>query len=469
MPQNKLEINRIQGSEDSFPQLAEATIDGPITHRNCKILQANSAFARLFGYELSEIIGADIAQFIAEQSQELMMKNLASVNAAPCKVECLREDGATFEAEIYGRSTNHKEHQIQVIAVSDITGRSQSSNDLDTAQKLSYGIINAMQDGVTLHDSDGTLIYCNPAFCQMTGFSREEIVGLKPPRPYWPPEEYQEIRQAFETDLRGEAAGHELTLMRKNGERFPVISSPCWLKYGNTVAYFAIIKDISELKQLRENKQFYISETIRAQEAERKHIARDLHDDTLQSLATLCLNIEAVGRNNGRSSGEVTEQLEQLRNSIQGIMQGVRRFCHELRPDVLDRLGLVAGIELLAGELNKQMGINTCVEITGEQRRLLAETKLVLFRIAQEALHNIARHSQATEVLVRLDFRPCEVELTITDNGKGFKVPKLISHMASEGKLGLINMQERARLLGAYFSITSQKCKGTKVSVTKGQ
>ena len=103
------------------------------------------------------------------------MNNLTSTDGESYAVECLRSDGDTFKAKIYCRSLNHKERHMQIIPVSDTTGRSQIDSGLDKAQRLSYNMINAMQDGVTIFNPDDVLAYCNPAFCRMTGFSMEAI------------------------------------------------------------------------------------------------------------------------------------------------------------------------------------------------------------------------------------------------------------------------------------------------------
>ncbi|MFC1992178.1 PAS domain S-box protein, partial [Chloroflexota bacterium] len=346
----------------------------------------------------------------------------------------------------------------------DIPKRNGISELTSIGRERSYTIINAMLDGVGWFDANGVLIDCNPALCQMTGFSREELIGCGEPRPYWPLEEYQNIHNVLQRSMQGEVGDYELTFMRKNGERFPAISSVCWLKHGDTVSCFAVVKDITELKRLRESMQFYISQTTRAREEERKRIARDLHDETLQSLASLCLEIEAIISGKELSQIDIQKLIE-LQDRVRSIMQGVRHFCHELRPDILDRLGLVSAIELLTNELNNKMKINVDIEVSGEEQRLSGEEELVLFRIAQEALNNVWRHSQATEVLIRLKFSSSEVELIITDNGSGFKLPKVVSYLANEGKLGLIDMQERARLIRARFSVTSKIGTGTKVAI----
>jgi PAS domain S-box-containing protein len=136
----------------------------------------------------------------------------------------------------------------------DITERKRAEEVLRESKEFAENLINSMQDGFAVLDSDGVHIGVNAAFCQMTGFSREELIGVGLPHPYWPPEAYEEIEKSFQKTLRGEFNDLELTFKRKNGERFPVIVSPSWVKdkQGNVISYFATVKDITERKRVEE-------------------------------------------------------------------------------------------------------------------------------------------------------------------------------------------------------------------------
>ncbi len=136
-----------------------------------------------------------------------------------------------------------------------------------------------------------------------------------------------------------------------------------------------------------------------------------------------------------------------------------------MRPGGLDQVGLIPALELLTDELNKEGKVNAHIEVIGPEQRLSPEAELVLFRIAQEALRNVRRHSQATEAVVRVEFALKKVKLDVTDNGSGFELPEVLGDFAGRGKLGLIGMHERARLLGGSFSVKSQPGRGTTVAV----
>jgi PAS domain S-box-containing protein len=144
-----------------------------------------------------------------------------------------------------------------VIISEDITERKRVEEALRESKEFAENLIASMLDGISVLDSDGVHIDVNATLCQMTGFSREELIGVGLPHPYWPPEAYEEIETAFQKTLRGDFSDVELAFMRKNGERFPVIVSPSWIKdkQGNVISYFATVKDITERKRAEEEKR----------------------------------------------------------------------------------------------------------------------------------------------------------------------------------------------------------------------
>jgi two-component system sensor histidine kinase DegS len=152
--------------------------------------------------------------------------------------------------------------------------------------------------------------------------------------------------------------------------------------------------------------------------------------------------------------------LDSLQELIRNTQRGVRLFAQGLRPPTLEHLGLVAAIRGLTNDLGSAE-----LTVTGETRRLLPEEELVLFRIAQEAISNIRRHAQASQVIVRLAFDVDRMQMSIQDDGCGFKAPGRMDDLVSTGKLGLIGMDERARTLGGTLSIRSDPGQGTLVSV----
>jgi two-component system sensor histidine kinase DegS len=220
-----------------------------------------------------------------------------------------------------------------------------------------------------------------------------------------------------------------------------------------------------ENARLYENMRFYARQITRAQEDERKRIARELHDDTIQALVALSRRLDALSTLSEQLPQPAMRYLQQLRELTTSALRNVRRFINDMRPPALDHLGLVPALEGLTSDLTEKEGIEVNFIAEGERRRLTSEEELVLFRIAQEALNNVRRHSQASRVTIQMEFYPDGVRMTINDNGRGFRVPERTGDLIATGKLGLIGMYERARLLNGTLSVQSEPDEGTTVIV----
>jgi two-component system sensor histidine kinase DegS len=217
---------------------------------------------------------------------------------------------------------------------------------------------------------------------------------------------------------------------------------------------------------MRESLTYYLQQAIRSQEEERRRIARELHDETAQDLAALSRQIDTITSKGARllSSKDVA-LLEELHQQADRALEGVRRFSQDLRPSILDDLGLVPALEWLASDLEQHFRIKVNFEVKGQVNRFAPEVELVLFRIAQEALRNIWKHSGASQAWIGLECLDGNTVLTIGDNGKGFKTPEKVAELAPAGKLGLVGMQERARLVGAHLTVMSEPSEGTIITV----
>jgi len=214
---------------------------------------------------------------------------------------------------------------------------------------------------------------------------------------------------------------------------------------------------------MQKNLRYYLQQVTRAQEEERKRIARELHDETLQNLIVIGRQLEKITSSEALWE-ESLEVVRDLRKQIESAVWEMRRFSHDLRPSVLDDLGLLPALELLADDLERQ-DITTTFKVIGEARRLSPEVEVMLFRIAQEAVRNIWRHAKASTAELAIEFTDSKLRVTITDNGKGFRLPAQLADGASLGKLGLVGMQERARLLGGTLALNSKPGKGTSITV----
>ncbi|GAI55604.1 unnamed protein product, partial [marine sediment metagenome] len=230
-----------------------------------------------------------------------------------------------------------------------------------------------------------------------------------------------DVKDMEDSQLRGEAMGRlsEVTLIKKDKSEVSIqLSTSPLFRNGQLAAFQHIARDITEEKRMKENLRFYLGQVTRAQEEERKRIARELHDDTSQALVVLSRQLDDLA-----SSSKLPKDkrllLEDLRQQTNSIMEGVRRLSQDLRPPILDRLGLLPALEWLASNVSNNSGIAIEVKSQGAGRRLSAEVELLLFRITQEALSNVWRHSQATRAEVLVEFDRGKTRITVKDNGKG--------------------------------------------------
>ena len=174
--------------------------------------------------------------------------------------------------------------------------------------------------------------------------------------------------------------------------------------------------------------------------------------------------MDALIQNQESLPPEVLSRLKKMQSTASKALQEVRRFSHELRPSVLEHFGLSAALELIVGEFNDVCNTVLSFSISGSERRLPPETELALFRITQEAMNNIRKHSQAATGRIDLKFTRDKIKLSIIDNGKGFNTSRT-GKPSAKGGLGMLGMRERAHLVGAVLKVKSQPDRGTVISV----
>jgi signal transduction histidine kinase len=205
-----------------------------------------------------------------------------------------------------------------------------------------------------------------------------------------------------------------------------------------------------------------LRQVVNAQEAERRRIARELHDATGQSLTAVALGLHGVGQLTTRDGAAMREHLRELERYATNALEELRQIIADLRPSQLDDLGLAPALQWYLREFEEHYALKTWFTIRGEPRRLLPEYETVLFRIAQEGLNNIAKHAQASRADLRLRYWPRQICLVLDDDGRGFTDEQLQDARAGWGLRGI---QERAALLGGHCDIRSAPGHGTRVRV----
>jgi signal transduction histidine kinase len=218
-----------------------------------------------------------------------------------------------------------------------------------------------------------------------------------------------------------------------------------------------------KVKAAQEGLHDYIGAITSAQEEERTRLARELHDDTIQAVIALKQRVQLAQKTIKDQKGN--QSLKELETLAEQTVENLRRLTRALRPIYLEDLGLVTALEMLASEISQNNQLVVDFQKTGQERRLAREVELSLYRIAQEALNNVVKHSKATRANLKIAFEPSEIQMEVADNGDGFVVPNSPTEFAPNGHFGLLGVHERADLIGAKLEIESALGKGTKLKV----
>lgn len=341
-------------------------------------------------------------------------------------------------------------------------------------------------DMVFALDRAGRFTFVNERTKEILGREPSSLVGV-----FWSdlvePESVEPTLKALEEARRSKAPRvfYEWIVARHDGEKalLEVSASLVW-RYGEIHGQQGIARDVTERRKLqaeiaRRSQELILSEerqqqmrdyvalVTRIQEEERRRIARELHDDTIQALIAAVRKAEAARACLPADVEGAARGLVSVENVLRQAVGGLRRVISDLRPAVLDDLGLAPALDYLVRHARKP-DTEVSLELSGfaTDTRLDPEIEIALFRIAQEALNNAVKHSQARLVKVSLKKDRDQVELTVGDDGKGFGLPSALSDLARSGRLGLIGMSERAHLLGGRFEVKSAPDSGSTVTVT---
>jgi PAS domain S-box-containing protein len=338
-----------------------------------------------------------------------------------------------------------------------------SAQKLKASEQRYRELFENAHDAIWVHDLGDTIFMANKACEKLTGYSRKELVGMKVNQ-FLTPESLAASAEIKRKLVASEAffQPYEQQLVRKDGvSRILRVATSQITIEGDIQGFQHIAQDVTEERKTQENLHFLLQQITRAQEEERKRIARELHDDTIQALVVHSQQIYDMATSVKRLPKPAISRLDVLRQQAIQIMQGLRRLSQDLRPSALDRLGLLPTLKRLAADVKEYSGIKIELIVLGEERRLPAEVELVLFRIVQEGLRNVWKHAQATSAEVTVEFAEGKIRVTVSDNGKGFDTQQRVGDLPRYGKLGLAGMQERARLLGGNLAVKSELGKGT--------
>ncbi|MGP8080442.1 MAG: PAS domain S-box protein [Dehalococcoidales bacterium] len=322
-------------------------------------------------------------------------------------------------------------------------------------------------DAIFVTDLDGKLIEINRASAELMGDTVEDVIG-NDIRRYLSPEELETARRVRRALLLGQPfpQPYEQKLIRNDKSEVILMLSSNLIKHGDEPPVFEhVARDVTEERRMQDNLRQYVQQVTRIQEEERNRIARDLHDETAQALYALTRQLDNFIRSSPNLPAETSSFLKGLVEQTKTISQEVRRFSQDLRPPLLDDLGLLSTIRWLTGDMEHRTHITVKLTVSGTERRLAAHVELAIFRIIQEALRNVEKHASATQVEVSIEYEEKKINISVVDNGKGFKLAGEVGDLPREGRLGLMGMKERVNLLGGEITITSEANQGTHVLI----
>jgi PAS domain S-box-containing protein len=325
--------------------------------------------------------------------------------------------------------------------------------------------------GIAGFDVNWKQIYVNRLFCDMVGWSADELINAPFPQPYLiQTSNASNARHLIDRidPLISSARGIEYRFQRKNGTHFWALihSNVLSDSEGESIGQLISVADIDDLKTAEDALRRLSTKLIDAQEQERRLVAQDLHDSIGGRLAGIKYGLERIAAHKDANSKETFSMLNDLIDVVRSALEETQRITKKLHPSIVDDLGLQAAVRGYCREF-QQLYPHIAVDLKQElnETNLPDSLKILTYRVLQEALNNTAKHSDAENVSVSLRHHADRLELSVVDDGKGFDRTSLSSTNRSTSGMGLQGMRERAELFGGTFRLDSGIGHGTKIRV----
>ncbi len=446
-----------------------------VANEDSSIRYVNRALEERTGFSAAELVGVKAPYpFWPEETRAETEKSLRKAMAEGShnvEVQLQRKNGERFWAEISGtpvvRDGKYLYYLSNWIEVSE---RKRAEQEARYQRDYFRSLFNGAPEAVLSIDMERRVMDANPAFEKLFGYPLEGIKGKDIRTSFLPQGKQGEGKDINRIASHGEIVTTETVRRTADGREIPVslLGAPVIVE-GKQVGILFIYRDISERKRAEEELETSRQELRElaahiesVREEERTGIARELHDEIGQAMTAIKIDLSWLRKELPKDQALLLERTKGTLRVADSAIKTVRKISSELRPGILDDLGLTAAIQWQAGEFEERTGVKCEVSVEREVMVLEQDRSTAVFRIFQEALTNVARHAGATRVGVNLSERDGRLVMEITDNGKGITPSQISGRKA----FGLMGMRERAAFLGGQLQISGGPGRGTRVTVS---
>lgn len=460
---NRIQIERaLQESEAKFRLVADTVTSAIWLLQGDQLVYFNREFEKLIGYSREELLSMSPWDLVHPDFREQSRaRSAARLRGEPVpsryQFAIVTKSGEKRWVDFSAAVTEFDGKPTIFGSAFDITATRRAEQELKERAMYMDALISNTPLGIVIKDEHQRVRFCNAAFEEMFQFKQCEIQG-KNLDDFIAPHAREEASLLSNAVQKGGVVHTTARRRRKDGTLLDVELYGVKVVSGDSfVGAFAIYQDISERKRSEEKLIALRNRLTRAQEEERARIARDLHDDAGQRLALLSIDLEQLKQASANLRSSLTQQLESLVKAASEITSDIHNVSRRLHPSQVELLGLPAALTNFCRDFGARNGMEIEFVVSPPQQKPSQEAALCLFRVAQEAIRNVQKHSGTRRALLQLDEVSGSLRLRISDEGAGFDAE---SAEYSEG-LGLLSMQERLHSLGGELFIHSRRGGGT--------
>jgi PAS domain S-box-containing protein len=443
-----------------------------ITDQMGKIIYVNDKFCEISKYARDELLGQDHLIINSGYHPKEFIRNLwrtiAGGQVWKGEIRNRAKDGSFYWVDTTIVPFLNKEGKpYQYVAIrNDITSRKLAEMALQESEENYRSLFQTVGCVVVCLSANYKILEWNAQAERVYGFKKEEVMGEDYIKMFIPEPIQDEIITATKNILAGQSVrDYENEIVAKGGARRTVIWNAMRMcdKDGQPFAVLATGMDITDRKEMEKEIKSLTQRILQAQEAEREHISREIHDDLGQAVVTSKILIESLSDAVKQDKNKFSDDFNKIIEYQDSIIEKVHNISSILRPAALRAFGLTKAIKIMLKEFKQKKNLNIKARIESLDALSLRGETIDLYRIIQEALTNIVKHAQATEVKIYLKLRKRYLHVIIEDNGKGFLLDPGRDIKRKSGGLGLLTMNERAKLLEGSMEISSQSGRGTMI------